>query len=222
MAATSNFITCGLNLNLYVSNPKCTRRFIALYKGFYIKSYEGKNGTKKYYLCAQGSEIYNPAAFTAPLNALLHFHYATGSHSKTCHSFTQWFVVKQNVKATLDFENGGYTSQVEAINLQPLPQPDDKAVAEAEAEILNLGFIPSQYHPVRSLYYYAKQLKLINNLSINNIAVEAGQTITIPFAQPQVDEISALKAEIEKKRRELEELERLLNSLLLKQGSEVS
>jgi len=220
MAATSNFITCGLNLNLYVSNPKCTRRFLALYKGFYIKSYKGKNDTK-YYLCAQGGELYNPAAFTAPLNALLYFQYATGSHSKTCHSFTQWFVVKQNVKATLNIENGGYTSQVEALNLQPLPQPDDKNIAEAEAEILNLGFIPSQYQPVRSLYYHAKQLKLINNLaSINQL--EAGQTITIPFAQPQqLDEISALRAEIEKKRRELEELERLLNSLLLKQGSEV-
>ena len=105
--------------------------------------------------------------------------------------------------------------------MQPLPQVDDKNIAEAEAEILNLGFIPSQYHPVRSLYYYAKQLNLINNLASINNQLEAGQTITIPFAQPQVDEISALRAEIEKKRRELEELERMLNSLLLKQGSEV-
>jgi hypothetical protein len=231
------YITCTLSLNLYEANPKCSKLTVCVYKGFYIKPYD-KNGDIKYYLCAQGYEVYKPASFTAPLNALVYLRYSTGSRSHTYHSFTQWFVVKPCSKASLSFDEGGYSSQVESENLEPLPRLDDKAVSDAEAEILNLGLTPSQYDPVRSLYHYVvKQLGLVNPADhVAKLAnLKAGEVLTIPFAtlpklqqltpqtQPQTDlnaQISALRAEIEKKRKELEELEMQLQALLMKQGLE--
>jgi hypothetical protein len=201
---------------------------IKVYNGFYVKAYEGKNGTK-YYLCAQGGEIYKHS-FTAPENALVYLYYSTGSRSHTYHAFTQWFrVVKQVSKVSLTFDDKGYTSRVEAENLQPLSTLDDKTLAEAEAEILNMGLTPSQYDPVRSIYCYAKQLNLANLSSLDLASLKPGQTVTIPFAaqpqpttqtQPTQDIIESLKAEITKKRQELAELEAQLQALLMKQGLE--
>jgi len=225
-----SYITCSLNLKLYEANHKCTRLVIKVYKGFYVKCYDAKNGSKKYYFCASSEEIFKPTAFTAPENALVFLHYSTGSWSHTYHSFKQWFVARKGAKASLSFDEGGYSSQVESENLEPLPRLEDKAVSQAETEILNLGLTPSQYDPVCSLYHFAKQLRLVDLTSLDLASLdEPGKSVTIPFAAPQptqqptqdvAAQIAALKAAIEQKKKELAELEAQLQALLLKQGLE--
>jgi hypothetical protein len=225
----TSFVACGLNLNLYEASYK--RLSLHVYKGFYIKPYKSQGKDEvKYYLCAQGYEVHNPASFTAPSNALVYLAYSTGSRKHTYHSFTQWFIVKQGSKAALEFNNEG-CSKVNTENLEPLPPVTDKTISEVEAEILNLGLIPSQYDPVRSIYYYVvKHLNLISPNTLLN-TLKPDQTVTIPFTpQPQPSatqqtqdiaaQIAALKAAIEQKRKELELLEKQLQSLLLKQGLE--
>jgi hypothetical protein len=224
------YITCTLSLNLYEANPKCTTLQVKVYKGFYVKRYDGKNGSKKFYLCATSDSIFNPTTFTAPENSLVFLRYSTGSRSHTYHSFSQWFLVKRVSRVSISFDEGGYTSRAEAENLEPLPLPDNKAVSQAEAEILNLGLTPSQYDPVCSLYHYVvKQFHLVNFASLDLASLEPGKSVTIPFSQPtpqtqpQTDlnaQIAGLRAAIEAKKRELEELERQLQALLMKQGLE--
>ena len=91
----------------------------------------------------------------APQGALVRFRYATGSHRRSYYSYYQWFVVDEGVyDYVLKDLKGGKDLRVKLINLRPISEPDNKTLSEMKAEIMNKGYLPSEYDPVETLYYY--------------------------------------------------------------------
>ena len=139
---------------LPVLNPKYTSRRFVVYTG--LSEYVSPRTGRKYIIAekARDTDI-------APQGALVRFYYDTGSGKHTYHAYSQWFVVDEGVyDYVLEDEEGGDSKgkidvRVKLVNLRPIGKGlDDKTFAEVKAEIMNKGYLPSEYDPVETLYYY--------------------------------------------------------------------
>jgi len=139
-----------------VFNYKLTRASYTVYTA--LKLYHGKKGI---YLIAEKKEEefrgdFNSANFTAPEGSLVFFYYTTASHSKVKHRYRKWFVVKSSeaTELVLEDEEGDVNVRVRVKNLEPIKMLSKEKVVELDAIIRNQGWLPSEYDPVHTLYYY--------------------------------------------------------------------
>ncbi|WP_202320380.1 hypothetical protein [Archaeoglobus neptunius] len=89
---------------------------------------------------------------TAPLGSLVHVNISYGSRRRTYAEYEGWFVVEYGEH---EEEHGNF--RIRTKNLQKLVKPDKEQLAEAEAEIINHGTLPSRYDPVRTIYFFARR-----------------------------------------------------------------
>jgi len=135
---------------LPVVNRKATVLLFNVYTG--LSEYVSPR-TKRKYIVAE--KVWRDTSI-APQGALVRFSYSTGSRSYTDHKYYQWFVVDEGVyDYVLKDLKGGKNVRVKLVNLRPIGDGlDDKTLAEMKAEIMNKGYLPSEYDPVETLYYY--------------------------------------------------------------------
>jgi hypothetical protein len=192
-------IPCAIKGEYFVYNPQYSTKKAVIYTGLEVKPY----GPKRY-LCANKAPVHSLPYFTAPEGAVVRFEYETGSAKHTYHQFVAYFLVRREMRASLRFGEGREVSVLETENLENLPIPDKKALAEIEAEILNQGLELSKYDPVKVLYYYFnRHLK----------KAEEPSSALIGDLETQVAELTSA---IDKKYQEIRELEAKLESLRLK------
>lgn len=120
---------------------------VTIYYGLEAKQY--RSGT---FLIAKKRTIYSHAD-VAPIGSIIKYVYRRGSNKHDYYYFRKYFlVVPGKYKVSLDIK--GQNVEVEVENLMPLPEPTEKDIAEARAEIRNRGWKPSEYDPVERLYWY--------------------------------------------------------------------
>jgi len=135
---------------LPVYNPKYTRSVVSIYTGLDIMT--SSRGIK-YLVARKWKSRYT----TAPLGALVFFHYETGSSKHTYYEVGFWAVVDEGeyeVEISPKGKMGKTPAKFKLKNLRPIAMLTDDDISEVEAEILNKGWEPSKYDPVRTLYYY--------------------------------------------------------------------
>jgi hypothetical protein len=203
----NEYLTCSIEFSpeLPVVNPKYTTYGMTAYLGF--KTVEGHIGR---YLATVKREC-RGKAFPLPRGAIVHFVYSTGTRKITYHKYVQFFLVVegQYEGEILDLEGEGegkVNLKFVATNMKPIESPDEKTLAEAEAEIRNRGLRPSIYDPVRLLWHYWVKMKIAQQVPPSTGPAVAGpQTID--------QEIQALEKLIAEKERELAELKAKLEEL---------
>ena len=130
------------------ANPKRTGTTVKIFTGLAL--YQGRKGV---YLVAKE---WRRGASAAPVGAIVHFDYATGSWKNVYHRYTAFFLVAECGENTVTLHDSvrGVDAEVRVKNLVLLPTLGSEDRAWAEAEILNSGWRPSDYDPVRSLFCY--------------------------------------------------------------------
>ena len=130
------------------ANPKRTGTTVKIFTGLAL--YQGRKGV---YLVAKE---WRRGMSAAPVGAIVHFDYATGSWKNVYHRYTAFFLVAECGENTVTLHDSvrGVDAEVRVKNLVLLPALGSEDRAWAEAEILNNGWRPSDYDPVRSLYCY--------------------------------------------------------------------
>jgi len=145
--AENEVVPILIEANFPVANRKATSYVIYVYTGLGL--YQGKKGV---YLVARKWRNAN----TAPVGAILYIDYSTGSHKHTYNHYTQFFVVAPvgERKIILKDRKGNQDIEAKILNLVPLDEMPEEVKREIEAEILNRKWLPSEYDPVKQLYYY--------------------------------------------------------------------
>jgi hypothetical protein len=135
---------------LPVVNRKATVLLFNVYTG--LSEYVSPRTGRKYIVAEKAWRDTS----IAPQGALVRFSYKTGSRSYIDHEYYQWFVVDEGVyDYVLKDSKGGKNVRVKLVNLRPVGDGlDDKTFAEIKAEIMNKGYLPSEFDPVETLYYY--------------------------------------------------------------------
>jgi len=160
-----------------IVNRKATSHEVQVYVG--LKLYQGKKGV---YLIAEKWRNTN----TAPVGALVYLYYRTGSHKRAYNKYEQLFVVAPvgERKVILKDRAGDKDVETRVINLVPLELLSEEVKREVEAEILNKKWLPSEYDPVRTLYYYWIRQKVHEKVAVEEESVEATAVAT-EEEQPQ-------------------------------------
>jgi len=129
------------------ANPKRTSARVDVYTALAL--HQGRAGT---YLVARRWRSTN----SAPLGAIIRFEYSTGSWKNTYHRYVAFLLVTDigETTVTLHDEVRGQDADIRVRNLALLPALTKNDTSWAEAEILNSGWRPSQFDPVRTLYCY--------------------------------------------------------------------
>jgi len=190
-------ISCNIELSsgLPIDNIKCTQTEKVAFIGLHLV--KGRHNGKLY--LAAKKQYLKGWAWALPKGSIVFIYHQTGSWKNVYHKYKQYFmVVEGEYKGILvDEKDEKGNIEYKTVNLKPIEMLDEKKLAEIEAEIMNNGWFPSQFDPVRILYYYWKK------------------QITIIPATSDIDKkIEELQKLIEQKRKELEELERQLNELI--------
>jgi len=135
---------------LPVVNRKATLLEFIVYTG--LLEYVSPKTGRKYIVAEKKTWDTN----VAPQGALVMFYCSAGFRTYTEHAYYQWFVVDEGVyDYVLKDEKGKKDVRVRLINLRPIGGGlDEKTLAELKAEIMNKGYLPSQYDPIETLYYY--------------------------------------------------------------------
>jgi hypothetical protein len=133
---------------LPVYNPKYTYRSLTVYSGLEVTS---SPRTGKKYLIARKWR----SPYTAPIGSLVYFSYESGSFKHTYYSLDFWAVVDEG-EYEIEVKPKGSKNpvRIKLKNLRPIAKLTDEEFSNAEAEILNKGWEPGRYNPVRTLYYY--------------------------------------------------------------------
>jgi len=133
---------------LPVYNPRRTYSSLTVYSGLELMA---SPRTGKKYLIARKWRSTN----TAPLGSLVYFSYESGSSKHTYYSLDFWAVVDEG-EYEIEVKPKGSKNpvRIKLKNLRPIAQITDEERSSAEAEILNKGWEPSKYDPVRTLYHY--------------------------------------------------------------------
>jgi hypothetical protein len=193
-------LTCSLELkeSLPVDNYRCTETEKIAYTGLYLAS--GRNG--KMYLAARKKSL-SGWSWALPKGAIVYVHHGTGSRKHTYHRYIQYFIVAEGkFEGVLEDEKGEdsygkINIKFTTVNLKPIQYLDEKVLAEVEAEIMNHGWLPSFYDPVRILYYYWMRWTLATKASGD--------------LDKQIEELKRL---VEEKEKELAELKAKLEDLI--------
>jgi hypothetical protein len=190
-------ISCNIELSsgLPICNEKCTETNKVAFVGLHLV--KGKHNGK-FYLAAK-KQYLKGWAWALPKGAIVFIYHQTGTWKNVYHKYKQYFMVVEGEYEGILIDEKDEKGNIEykTVNLKPIEMLDEKKLAEVEAEIRNNGWLPSQFDPVRILYYYWKK------------------QITIIPATSDIDKkIEELQKLIEQKRKELEELERQLNELI--------
>jgi hypothetical protein len=177
--------------NLPSYNPANTVKELKVYTG--LGKLVGKTG--KTYLVAIKWQ-YNT---NAPIGSIVRFYYHTGSRKHISNKYYQFFFVKEGVnkKIVLKDLRGKDDVNCKTVNLEPINELDDSTYREIETEILNQGLTPSDFDPVRTLYYYWKK-----------------HMVTIMPMSDVDKQIEELKRIINEKEKEIEELKKKLEELI--------
>jgi len=102
---------------------------------------------------------------TAPVGAIVYFRYISGSNKYDYYKYKGWFVVEEGAESEVELPQLGKDKsagpiKVRVKNLRPLPELTEEDLAKSEAEMMNRGWFPSEYDPVKQLYYYWMVLKV--------------------------------------------------------------
>jgi len=165
-----------------VTNRKATFSEVKIYVGLAVKTYPGG---KAFLIANEWKD-----SSVAPVGALVHIYYKTGTHRHVTDEYDLWFIVKEvgEQKVTLKAVKG---RDVDAtlLNLVPLQPPTEQEVAGAKAEILNKGWQPSKYDPVDILYHFWV-LRRIHEEKKEEVEEEELEVVeTQPQTQPKKPEI---------------------------------
>jgi hypothetical protein len=160
------------------ANPKRTSARVRVYTGLAL--YQGRAGV---YLVARE---WKRGATSAPIGAIVSFSYSTGSWGNVYHSYTAFFVVAETGENTFTLHDTvrGHDAEVRVKNLALLPVLSEEDRAQAEAEILNNGWRPSEYDPVRSLYCYWMRDK-VHERAVPQQRVHAATATTSEEVEPE-------------------------------------
>ena len=144
---------------LPVFNPKCTHRRVTAYVGLGLKTYEKNGKTKTYLVALKNYSVKfsrNTVDGVVPIGAIIRISYSTGSNKYTVHEYYQLFEVVENQREeiTICDDVGDEDVKARIVNLKPIPPLTKQTLLEIEAELLNKGWTPSQYDPVKTLYHY--------------------------------------------------------------------
>jgi hypothetical protein len=133
---------------LPVYNPRRTYSSLTVYSGLELMT---SPRTGKKYLIARKWR----STKTAPIGSLVYFSYESGSSKHTYYSLDFWAVVDEG-EYEIEVKPKGSKNpvRIKLKNLRPIAQITDEERFNAEAEILNKGWEPSEYDPVRTLYHY--------------------------------------------------------------------
>ncbi|MHA1594787.1 MAG: hypothetical protein ACTSXX_08600 [Candidatus Baldrarchaeia archaeon] len=151
------FLTCKMYFepDLPVYNPKRTSFDIRIYSGLGLLN--GRRGT---YLVALKNYPNYPekkqekVIFSAHEGCIIYFKYSSGSAKHTYYSLSFFALVCEGEEER-EFDVGkGEKVKVKLKNLRILEKLSDEELQELETEILNRGWLVSNYDPVRTLYYY--------------------------------------------------------------------
>jgi len=180
--------------NFPVVNRKATSYVIYAYTGLGL--YQGKKGV---YLIARKWRNAN----TAPIGSIVYLDYSTGSHKHTHNHYVQFFVVAPvgERKVMLKDRKGNQDIEARVLNLVPLEEMPEEVKREIEAEILNRKWLPSEYDPVKQLYYYWIRQKVHEKAMVEEeeaTGVEGEQEQQQPQQAPQVElDIKPQELEVE-------------------------
>jgi transposase-like protein len=187
-----------IEANFPVVNRKATSYVIYVYTGLGL--YQGKKGV---YLIARKWRNAN----TAPIGSIVYLDYSTGSHKHTHNHYVQFFVVAPvgERKVMLKDRKGNQDIEVRVLNLVPLEEMPEEVKREIEAEILNRKWLPSEYDPVKQLYYYWIRQKVHEKAMVEEeataVGVEGEQEQQQPQQAPQpqisLEEIKPQELEVE-------------------------
>jgi len=185
------------------ANPKRTSARVKVYSGLAL--HQGRAGI---YLI--GRE-WKRGVSAAPVGAILRFEYSTGSWGNVYHSYSAFFVVAEVGDNTFVLHDTvrGHDAEVRVKNLVLLPTLGSEDRAWAEAEILNSGWRPSEYDPVRSLFCYwmrdrvheraaaaATTVTATTEEAEEELAVEEPEEVEQPLPLP-VEEVKPRELEVE-------------------------
>jgi hypothetical protein len=148
-SVSGQYIVCSIQIGSPSDAWKVNQHEVMVYTG--LKLIQGRRGDT--YLAAVKKAAWNDT-FTAPLGAIVRLIHSSGSRKHTYHDYTQFFLVQEGeFEATLEDKVGHDHISCKTTNLKPINAIDEQKKAAAEAEIRNRGWLPSQYDPVRTLYY---------------------------------------------------------------------
>lgn len=120
---------------------------VTIFYGLEVKQY--RSGA---FLIAKKRTVYSHVD-VAPIGAIVRYVYRRGPSKHDYYYFRKYFLVAPGkYKVSLDIK--GQNVEVEVENLMPLPEPSERDIAEAKAEIRNRGWKLSEYDPVERLYWY--------------------------------------------------------------------
>jgi hypothetical protein len=194
--AENEVVPVLVEANFPVFNRKATSYVIYVYTGLGL--YQGKKGV---YLVARKWRNAN----TAPIGSIVYLDYSTGSHKHTHNHYVQFFVVAPvgERKVMLKDRKGNQDIEARILNLVPLEEMPEEVKREIEAEILNKKWLPSEYDPVKQLYYYWIRQKVHEKAMVEEeeataVGVEGEQEQQQQAPQPQIDlEIKPQELEVE-------------------------
>jgi len=163
-----------LMTTLRYSNPRATDIRIKIYSGLTAKQYRKKYLIAEYrtvkdrdYTVEKTDEdhVKLDVISTAMEKEILKLYYRTGSHKHADVEITVFFiVVKGDREASIVYRDE--TIVFSLTNLQLLGKTLTRAqLAEVEAELINRGWLPSEYEPVRTLYFYWVKLGIASGVS---------------------------------------------------------
>jgi len=193
----NSVVSCGIELlsGLPICNDKCTETDRVAFVGLHLV--RGKQNGKLY--LAAKKQYLRGWAWALPKGAIVFIYHQTGTWKNVYHKYKQYFmVVEGEYKGILvDEKDEKGNIEYKTVNLKPIEMLDEKKLAEIEAEIMNNGWLPSQFDPVRILYYYWKK------------------QITIIPATSDIDkQIEEMKKLISEKEKELADLKAKLEELI--------
>ena len=195
--ADNEVVPILIEANFPVVNRKATSYEKIVYVG--LNLYQGRKGV---YLVARKWRDAN----TAPVGAILYIDYRTGSHKHTYNHYTQFFVVAPvgERKVVLKDRKGNQDIEARILNLVPLEEIPEEVKREIEAEILNRKLLPSEYDPVKQLYYYWIRQKVHEKVMVEEEATAVGveeqeqqQPQQVPQPQISLEEIKPQELEVE-------------------------
>ena len=150
------FLEC---INIPIFNPKLTHTSTTAYIG--LGELQGKNGAK-YLVAIKDYNIkydYSSESASGSLmpGTIVHFEHKSGSHRHTKYSYSLFFRVEEGIEDEIIVDEKE-NFKIKVKNLRLIEKLPKEKLVELETEILNRGWKPSQYDPIRTLYHYFKPM----------------------------------------------------------------
>jgi hypothetical protein len=146
-----------------------------------------------------------------PVGSTVIFKALTGSNKHIYHFYCAAFMVKEGAKAEIELQDHGESSDKKTLklvveNLEPLPEPSNEDLKNAEAEILNRGleiskFVDSKNVLLALYHYYVKQkvhLAVAPQTQMQPVAPTTTTTVTTVMQPIESKEAKVVSVEKER------------------------